>query len=213
MDEATRRAIIEESRRNAADRFAPREAEAPPPDAEPSPPRRGLPVRSSHEMDRYRAEAEAKIAARERAAQELKRESEQRHAEAASDYQSLVALIDIKAAENGALIEHLGDATCQAAESFADEIQALKSRIKGLEIELSKAATQAADARTALSGLRSEIDQLRRATQVELKGSLVDFKCEMLSRLDALGALLHSAAARRTEEVIDRRLDGLKSVN
>jgi hypothetical protein len=170
----------------------------------------GLPLRSSREQDEFRAWHKQRADAREAAANEMRREAEaKRERAAALDIGSVIALIDQKFDECGALVLESATATTQAAEVFSAEICSLRTKTIELETSLTRAHTELANTRAEMSGLRSEIDQLRRATQVELKGSLVDFKAEMLSRLDSLSALLNSTAARRTEEGIDRRLGDL----
>jgi hypothetical protein len=176
-------------------------------DAEPQPEMRGpsgLPLRSSREQDEWVAWHRQRADAREAATRELRRQSKEARDNAASaDIASVICLVDMKFDECGKMILEGATVAREAAEQFAEQIVDLKSRVRTLELELTRAHTAAADARVVM---------------VELRGQLVDTKADWIARLDALSSLLHKAVAdaaalRSVEDNIGRRLDGLKLVN
>jgi DNA anti-recombination protein RmuC len=200
MTNAERDEIMQASREALKPLDFSRDAEAP--QAEPRTPH-GLPLRSSKPMDEWRAWHQQRADAREAAALDLRRQAEaERERAGAVDVQALLAVIDHKACEQTKQLADFGEATNMFAENVNDALDALRAKVTTLETELAKAHAGLADA-------RSEMSALRQATAVDLKSALLDLKSDTLTRLDALSALLNSTAARRTEEVIDRRLGDL----
>jgi hypothetical protein len=194
-----------------------RPLETPPPDAEPRV-SHGLPRRSNREMDAYRADAEAAIAARKRADEELRRES-RRDVERSRDWESwVIELVESKTAAVGSLVAELGEGATAFADAIGDAVTDLRGQVVELKTALEKSRTTAADQRVELVNLRAQVEALRSAMQVEIRAALTDGKAEMLARIDALSLLLHkavgdAAALRTVEDNLGRRLDSFKLVN